>query len=49
MYSNCNRPCPFTEAELKKLMIKLTLTRLRKIQGLVRGFLFRRKVYPRLL
>ena len=33
----------------KKLIIKLTLPRLRKMQALVRGFLVRRKIYPVLL
>jgi hypothetical protein len=45
---NIRQP-PFTEAQLKKLMMKLTLFRLRKMQALVRGFLVRRKVYPKLL
>ena len=35
--------------DTKKLMMKLTLPRLRKMQALVRGFLVRRKVYPSLL
>lgn len=30
-------------------MPKLTLSRLRKMQALVRGFLFRRKILPKLL
>ena len=30
----------------RRLMIKLTLPRLRKMQALVRGFLVRRTVYP---
>jgi hypothetical protein len=30
-------------------MMKLTFGRLRKMQALVRGFLVRRKVYPKLL
>jgi hypothetical protein len=34
---------------IKKLMMKLTFVRLRKIQALARGFLVRRKVYPKLL
>ena len=32
----------------RQILIKLTLPRLRKIQALVRGFLVRRKIYPRL-
>lgn len=35
--------------ETKKIMMKLTLPRLRKMQALVRGFLTRRKIYPILL
>ena len=34
---------------IKKIMMKLTFGRLRKMQALVRGFLVRRKVYPKLL
>jgi hypothetical protein len=30
-------------------MMKLTFVRLRKMQALVRGFLVRRKIYPKLL
>ena len=30
-------------------MMKLTLPRLRKMQALVRGFLVRRKIYPKVL
>lgn len=33
----------------RKIMMKLTLPRLRKMQALVRGFLTRRKIYPPLL
>ena len=34
---------------IKKLMMKLTFVRLRKMQALARGFLVRRKLYPKLL
>jgi hypothetical protein len=34
------------DARIKKLMMKLTYPRLRKMQALVRGFLVRRKIYP---
>lgn len=34
------------DKQTKKLMMKLTLPRLRKMQALVRGFLVRRTIYP---
>lgn len=33
--------------DLKSIIKKLGLARLRKMQGLVRGFLVRRKIYPK--
>jgi hypothetical protein len=35
------------EFDTKKILKKLTLPRLRKMQALIRGFIVRRTIYPR--